>query len=120
MSEQISNVPERLDIRAKQGATLSFTLDFFLADEVTPLVITGSVATLQVRKSRKSNTPLLSVAGVIGTTVGVDDNRATFNIPAATMAGLLCGCWIHDIDRTDGAGVVTPVTLGSFEVVADV
>lgn len=119
MSEQISNVPERLDIRAKQGATLAFTLDFFLADEVTPRVITGNTVTLQVRKGRKSNDPLLTVVGTIGVIPGVDDNRASFVIAAAIMAGLPCGGWVHDIDRDD-AGTIHPVTLGGFEVTADV
>ncbi len=40
MSETISNIPERLDIRSKAGANRAFTMKFFLADG-TPRPITG-------------------------------------------------------------------------------
>ena len=120
MAEQISNVPERLDIRAKQGATLSFSIEFFLADGTTPRVITGQTINLRVRKKRTSNATLLDENATIGTNVGVDDHIATFTISAATMATLPCGCWVHDIDRDAGGEPVFPVTLGSFEVASDV
>lgn len=118
MSETISNIPERLDIRSKAGANRAFTLKFHLADG-SPRVITGQTVTLKVRKKRTSNATLLDVDAVVGTNVGVDDHHAVFSISAAQMASIPCGCWVHDIDRDD-AGTIHPALLGSFEVVSDV
>lgn len=119
MVEQISNVPERLDIKAKQGATFSFQMAFFLADGITKRIITGQTVNLKVRKKRTSNATLLDVDATIGVNIGVDDHIAFFVMSAAIMAALPVGCWTHDIDRDD-SGTIHPVTLGSFEVVTDV
>jgi hypothetical protein len=119
MSECISNVPERLDIRVKQGSTFSFQMEFYLADGETPRVLTGQAVQLRARKKRTSTNLLLTADATIGTNVGVDDHVATFVLPAADTADIPCGCWVHDIDRDDG-GTIHPVTLGAFEVVTDV
>lgn len=119
MAQTISNIPGRVDFILKQGSTFSFRLEYCLADEVTPLPVTGQTITLKVRKTRKSNDTLIEVVGVVGTNIGVDDHTVEFVLSPVQTAALPCGCWIHDIDR-DAAGEILPALQGSFEVRVDV
>ncbi len=111
MAEQISNIPERVDLRIKQGSSFTFTTKF-------PFSLTGMVLRLRSKKKVTSNTDLIELligSGITLSTQDLADDTATVLFSAVQTAALPCGCWVYDFERDD-----TPIFSGEFEIVGEV
>ena len=112
MSEILSNVPQRVDLRIKQGSAFSFTAVF-------PFALTGMTLRLRAKKTHASNDDLIELtspaSGITISTTTIADDTATVQFSEAQTAALPCGCWVYDFER-DG----TPIMSGGFEIVAEV
>lgn len=113
MSETISNIPERVDLRIKQGSSFTFTAKF-------PFSLTGQEVRLRAKKRVTSNTPLIVLdnagnGGVSLSTTDVADDTVTVLLSGAQSAAIECGCWVYDFERAE-----TPIFSGAFEIVGEI
>jgi len=112
MSETISNIPERVDLRIKQGSSFSFETLFTFS-------LTGMTLRLRAKKKVTSNVELIELLTGSGITLSQTgpnvDDTATVLFSAVQTAALPCGCWVYDFERDD-----TPIFSGSFEIVGEV
>jgi len=111
MAETISNIPERVDLRIKQGSSFTFTVKF-------PFSLTGMAVRLRAKKKVTSNADLIELTVGSGITLSTDvlaDDTATMLFSGAQTAALPCGCWVYDFERDE-----TPIFSGEFEIVGEV
>lgn len=111
MAETISNIPERIDLRIKQGSSFTFTTKF-------PFALTGMAVRLRAKKKVTSNADLIELtvgSGITLSTQDITDDTATVLFSAAQTALIPCGSWVYDFERDD-----TPIFSGSFEIVGEV
>lgn len=111
MSETLSNIPERVDLRIKQGSAFSFVSKFEFS-------LTGAVLRLRAKKTLASNDDLIELligSGITLSTQDLADDTATVQFSEAETAALPCGCWVYDYERNG-----TPIMSGGFEIVGEV
>lgn len=124
MAFEVSNVPERVNLKAKKGATFEFTADFKDSGGA-PINLTGETVRLRVKKTHSSTTTLLVLdnGGSGGITLENKDgtnDRARVIASDAQTAGIETGCWVYDFERTKNAGANTvPIMSGGFDAVAE-
>ncbi len=108
-----------LALEIEQGATWEHT--FIWRDENNDIIdLTGYTAEMQLRESHESVTPeeTLSTTGgeiVITALAGQIDITLT-----AVRTGALSGSGVYDLELTDGAGKVTRLVQGVYEISLEV
>lgn len=108
MSE-LSNIPQRVDLKIKQGSSFSFTAVF-------PFTVTA--LRLRAKKTVKSNDDLIELtvgSGITLSTTTITNDTATVLFSESQTAALDAGCWVYDFERNG-----TPVMSGGFEIVDEV
>ncbi len=114
----VSNIPDRVDIRHRQGSVQTIPLRFKL-DDGTPEDISGRGYELSVKKSATSNAPFVTYS-TSNAAIIIDDapnGLATLTIDDVATP-LDCGDFIYDLDEIIGASRI-PLTVGAFEVFGD-
>lgn len=109
-------------INARQGSTFQWVWQ--IATDGTPWDLTGYSARMQVRKSVKTSSTLLSLTSPSVSGTGIDltsTGYVTVNVPADTMASLPDGKWDYDFELVETAtGTVSAPLAGKFVVSAEV
>lgn len=117
MALELSNVPEPVNILARQGTTFTFTMTLTDADG-DPIAIPAM--RMSIRKKTSSKEALLALSVGSGIVIsGGGSNVATVTITAAQSADLEVGSWVYDIERDTAGGETHPVLGGSFRVVGE-
>jgi len=99
----------RVNIRIKQGATLSLPIFMENVDDLgvhTAMNLTGYIARGQIRRDYDAKTALVAL-----TFTGTMDATGTFvaNLSAVETAALPRGRWVYDIEIVIGATVVSVI-----------
>ena len=112
MTHELSNIPQSVPMRIKQGSAYSFTAKF-------PFSLTGMVLRLRAKKSVTSTDLLFELSTdtgeIILSTQTQTDDTATVSFAESLTAALPCGCWVFDFERD-----AHPVFSGPFEIVGEV
>jgi hypothetical protein len=113
---------QRLDITCRKGDTFELEIDF-------TQTINTSGWLMHVRETDTSEgednilIPVNSISFAVtdgdGTGVIITDSKLTITIPAADMAELESGLFVHDIQNTNN-GVVKTYMYGIFKVNEDI
>jgi hypothetical protein len=110
--------PGTYNITAYQGA--DFDQQFVVSQGGTALNWTGYTAAMQVREAFDSPTTLLSLTNGSGITLGGTAGTITVAITNAQSAAIPAGSFSYDLELIAGAGQVTRILQGSFNVVGNV
>ena len=115
----ISNIPQQVPLRLKQGSTLTFTAVYKLPNG-NPDSLTNEIVRLRVRKKPTSTTDILVLdndtnGGITLQSGAGTDDEAVVLITAVQSAGIDLGEYFYDYERDNG-GTITPTMSGSFEV----
>jgi hypothetical protein len=82
--------------------------------------LTGYTARLQVRRTKTHPDTLVSLTDASGITLGAAAGTIAILIAAATTTTLPAGVWVYDLELISGAGLVTRLLEGRFQVVGEV
>lgn len=118
MTNIVSNLPEKVDIRHRQGSVQTIPLEFKLSNG-SPEDISGRDYVLSVRRSASSSAPLVVYSTTNGAIVLTDavNGLATITIDDVTLP-LIFGDFLYDFDEGIGAAS-TPIAVGNFEIFGD-
>ncbi len=107
--------PGRLNITMYQGATFNYRLTWNLNG--SPVDLTGYTARLQVRRSHRAPTALLSLTTETGG-ITLGDAAGTIDLVASATvsAGVLAGDHVYDLELVDAGGVVVRFAEGAWIV----
>lgn len=107
------------NIVAEQGAT--FNLNFTISTSGTVWDLTSYTARMQVRTNVESSSTLLSLTSAAGNIVlGGAAGTVAVTVSASTMAGIIAGSHVYDLEVVSSGGVVTRILEGKFRVKAEV
>ena len=106
------------NISTEQGDT--FTLQFTIDTDGTPLNLTGYTAEMQVRPFTESTTKILDLTSPAGITLGGASGNVSINVSAATMAAATAGRHVYDFNIISSGGVVTKILKGRFTIIPEV
>ena len=96
------------DIAAEQGSDYATTVTY-TDDNGSPVNLAGYTCKMQVRTSAGAATPVLTFSNGNGMT-----------ITAAALATVPAGSYKYDLEIVSGAGAVTKLLGGDFDVAAEV
>lgn len=114
MTKEIRSEGEALDIYARQGKTLQFTLYWKDADG-DAISLAGHTARLQVRRTGDED-PVVSLTQASGLTITANTGRIDVLVSASTLAGIEAGRYRYDLEVQSGSGNVTGLLYGRFFV----
>lgn len=115
MTKELRSEGEALDIYARQGKTLAFTL-YWKDDEDDAIDLTGFSARLQVRRTADEE-PVISLTSGSGLTVTAATGQIDVLVSATTLAGIDGGRYRYDLEVQSGSsGTVTCLLAGRFFV----
>lgn len=108
------------NITITQGDTLSRVLTW-TSNAKVPNNLTGYTAKMQVRETVDSQDFLLELSTENGRiTLGGALGTITLSVSAATMAQILPGQYVYDLEIVSGGGQKTTLVGGNFKVKAQV
>ena len=114
-AKEIRSEGEALDIYARQGKTLQFTV-FWKDDEDDAIDLAGFSARLQVRRTGEEE-PVISLTSSTGLTITAATGRIDVLVSATTLAGIDPGRYRYDLEVQSGSsGTVTGLLYGRFFV----
>lgn len=106
------------DFTAGQGETFDRTVTWKIDDVAVNL--TGYTARLQIRKTHKSTSAVVSLTSSSGLTLGGSAGTIQIVISATATAALTAGKYVYDLELVSAGGVVTRVIEGAFELTPEV
>jgi hypothetical protein len=104
------------DLTIDQGADFETTFDL-IADDGTPIDITGYEFYGQVRKSYYSTNP---TANILITILNAPRGNTLISIDAANTANIISGRYVYDIKLKDTSNVTSRVVEGIITVTPQV
>jgi hypothetical protein len=110
--------PGTYNITAYQGADWDRT--FTITQSGTALNLTGYTASMQVREAADSTAYLLSLTSGTGITLGGTAGTVAVAITAAQSSAIPAGSYAYDLELIAGAGSVTRLLQGAFNVSGNV
>ncbi len=99
------------------NVTFAKAFQYTAADGVTPVDLTGSTLSMQVRASASDP---ISVVPVVVTVTDPLNGRFTVSIPAASLANVQPKTYVHDLVRLRPDGVKEQVWSGTMTIAAGV
>lgn len=103
----------------EQGADFNLNMTYKLNGVIVNL--TGYSARMQVRKTVKSPTTVLSLTSPAGgITLGGALGTIDIYVPAATVAAIPAGSYVYDLELVSGGGAVKRLLQGSIPVTGEV
>lgn len=107
------------NLKATQGTTFYFKFTILTAG--SPWNLTGYTARMQVRPTVEATKVLLNLNTENGTmSINASLGEVSISVPATTMAGVISGKHVYDIELVSGGGEVTKPLKGKFTVEAEV
>ena len=110
--------PGTYNITAYQGA--DFDRTFTITQSGTALNLTGFTSAMQVREAADSTAYLLSLTSGTGITLGGTAGTIAVAITSAQSSAIAAGSYAYDLEIIAGAGSVTRLLQGSFNVIGNV
>jgi hypothetical protein len=110
--------PGTYDMTCFQGATFDKT--FTVTEAGVALNLTGYTSAMQVREAADSTAYLVSLTSGTGITLGGTAGTILVTIGASASSAIPAGSYAYDLELTSGAGVVTRLLQGAFNVVGNV
>lgn len=104
------------DLTIDQGADFETTFDL-VADDGTPVDITGFIFSGQIRKSYYSSNP---TANLVITILNSVNGNTKISLGAANTANIISGRYVYDIKMKDSANVTTRVVEGIITITPQV
>jgi hypothetical protein len=105
------------NIVCPQGATLTTT--FAWTNNSSAVNLTSYSASMQVRDTYTSASPVLSIVSPTNITLGGSLGTIAISVPASTTAGLVAKNYVYDLEL-QYSGVVTRLVQGKFVVTPEV
>lgn len=106
------------DFTAGQGETFDRTVTWEISD--VAVNVTGYTARLQVRKSHRSTSAVVSLTSSSGLTLGGSAGTIQIVISATATAALDAGRYVYDLELVSAGGAVTRVLEGAFVLTPEV
>ena len=105
-----------LDITIEQGATFSLPLQWFAADGITPIDLTGYTARMQIRKDQGS--PVLFDATTANGKIVITaaQGKIVVTMTATESVALDTKAAKYDLEAVSGGGIVYRVVEGSVTI----
>lgn len=103
---------------AGQGETFDRTITWEI--DGTPVNLTGYTARMQIRKTHKSTSAVVSLTSSSGLTLGGSAGTIQIVISATATAALTAGKYVYDLELVSAGGIVTRVIEGTFELTPEV
>jgi hypothetical protein len=113
--------PGYLDLDCYQGATFDYTLTW--QTNGTPVNLTGYTSRMQVRESYDAGTAVVSLTSGTGITLGGTAGTIGLALSATATAaidGTPSTQYVYDLELVSGAGYVTRLVEGRFNVYPEV
>jgi hypothetical protein len=110
--------PGTYDITCYQGAY--YDQEFAVTQGGTALNWTNFSARMQVREAADSSATLLSLTSGSGIVLGGTTGTISLTITNAQSAAIPSGSFAYDLELVAGAGQITRILQGSFNVVGNV
>ena len=107
-----------VDFTAGQGETFDRTVTWEISDVAVNL--TGYTARMQIRKTVKSTSAVVSLTSSSGLTLGGAAGTIQIVISATATAALTAGRYVYDLELVSSGGIVTRVIEGTFELTPEV
>jgi hypothetical protein len=107
------------DISAEQG-TNYLTAITYTDDDGDPVNLTGYTARMQVRRFTGSPIPFITLTSSSGLTITAASGVIDMAITAAALSAIPAGSYKYDLEIVSGAGVVTKLLGGDFDLQAEV
>lgn len=107
------------DILAEQGSNYLTTITY-TDDDGDPVNLTGYTARMQVRKFASSPIPFLTLTSSSGLSITAGTGVIGMAITAAALSAVPAGSYKYDLEIVSGAGQVTKLLGGDFEIQAEV
>ena len=108
----------KYNFTAGQGETFDRTVTWTIDDVAVNL--TGYTARLQIRKTHKSTSAVVSLTQASGLTLGGAAGTIEIVISATATAALDPGRYVYDLELVSAGGVVTRVLEGAIVFTAEV
>lgn len=103
----------RYNISARQGQTFNFS--FTIKTDGTPWNLSTYSARMQVRPNNISSTKYLDLVSPTNITL-TSGGSVSITVNATTMAGIVYGNHVYDIELESAGGTVYTVLEGKFQV----
>ena len=110
--------PGTYNITAWQGA--NFDRTFTVTQSGTALNLTGYTSAMQVREAADSTAYLLSLTSGSGITLGGTAGTIAVAVSSAQSSAIPAGSYAYDLEIISGAGQVTRLLQGAFNVQGNV
>jgi hypothetical protein len=107
------------NIEAEQGSDYATTVTY-TDNNGSPINLAGYTARMQIRKFTGSATPVLTLTNTSGLTITAGTGVIAVAITAAALAQVPAGDYKYDLEVVSGAGSVTKLLGGNFDVTAEV
>jgi len=107
------------DMSGEQGSDYATTITY-TNDAGNAVNLTGYTSRMQVRKFAGSATPFLTFTNTSGMTITGASGVIDVAITAAALSTIPPGSYVYDLEIISGAGAVTKLLGGDFEVSAEV
>ena len=104
------------DLTIDQGADFETTFDL-VADDGTPVDITGYIFTGQIRKSYYSTNP---TANLVITILNSVNGNTKISLGSSNTANIISGRYVYDIKMKDSMNVTTRVVEGIVTITPQV
>lgn len=110
--------PGTYNITAWQGA--DFDRTFTVTQSGTALNLTGYTSAMQVREAADSTAYLLSLTSGSGITLGGTAGTIAVAVTSTQSSAIPAGSYAYDLEIISGAGQVTRLLQGAFNVQGNV
>ena len=110
--------PGTYNVTAYQGADWDRT--FTVTQGGSALNLSGYTAAMQVREAADSTAYLLSLTNGSGITLGGTAGTIAVAVTSAQSSAISAGSYAYDLEITAGAGQVTRLLQGAFNMVGNV
>ena len=110
--------PGEYNITCFQGA--NFDRTFTITQSSVALNLTGYTSAMQVRTAADSTAYLVSLTNGTGITLGGTAGTITVALTSAQSSAISAGSYAYDLEITSGAGEVTRLLQGAFNVQGNV
>ena len=110
--------PGEYNITCFQGA--NFDRTFTITQSSVALNLTGYTSAMQVRTAADSTAYLVSLTNGTGITLGGTAGTIAVALTSAQSSAIPAGSYAYDLEITSGAGEVTRLLQGAFNVQGNV
>jgi hypothetical protein len=107
------------DMSAEQGSDFATTVTY-TNDAGSAVNLTGYTSRMQVRQFAGSKAPFLTLTNTSGMAITAGTGVISVAITAAALSTVPAGSYVYDLEIVSGAGAVTKLLSGDFDVLAEV